>query len=89
MFNNNNNVDNNRQLNPRQFQNRNKQYKNRYLENNNNTQQNSTHTETICNYCKEPGHLVRDCEIRPNKQLKTSYQGNSKALPSTGALRKA
>ena len=45
--------------------------------------------EIICNYCKKPGHLVCDCKIRPNNQSQTRYQENSKALPSTGALRKA
>ena len=33
-------------------------------------------------------HPVRDCKIRPNKQLQTPHQENSKALPNTGALRK-
>ena len=71
-----------------QFQNRNKPYENRFLQNNN-TKKNSTYTEIICNHCKKPGHLVRDRKIRPNKQLQTPHQENSKALPSTGALRKA
>ena len=96
MYNNNNNVNNNRQLNSGQyknfnsgeFQNRSKPYENRFLQNNN-TQQNSTYTEIICNYCKKPGHLVRDCKIRPNKQLQTPHQENFKVLPSTSALRKA
>ena len=99
MYNNNNNVNNNnyRQLNPGQyknfalgqFQNRSKPYENTFLQNNNNTQQNSSYTEIICNYCKKLGHLVRDCKICPNNQSQTPHQENSKALPSTGALRKA
>ena len=91
-----NNNDNNRQWNPGQyknfnsgqFQNRSKPYENRFLKNNN-TQQNSNYTEIVCNYCKKPGHLVRDCKIRPNNQSQTAHQKNSKALPSTGALRKS
>ena len=91
-----NNNDNNTQWNPGQyknfnlgqFQNRNKPCENRFLKNNN-TQQNSNYTEIICNYCKKPGHLVRDCKIRPNSQSQTAHRENSKALPSTGALRKA
>ena len=71
-----------------QFQNRNKPHENRFLHNNN-TQQNSTYTEIICNYFKKPGHLVRDCKIRPNNQSQTAHQENSKALTNTGALRKA
>ena len=71
-----------------QFKNRNKLYENRFLQNNN-PQQNSNYTEIICNYCKKPGHLVRDCKIQPNNQSQTAHQENSKALPSTGALRKA
>ena len=58
---NNNNVNNNRQLNPGQyknfnsgqFHNRNKLYENTFLQNNN-TQQISSYTELICNYCKKP-----------------------------------
>ena len=69
-----------RQLNLGQFQNLNKRYENIYLQNKNNTQQNLTYTEKICNYCKKPGHLVRDCEIRLHKQLQTSHHRNSKAL---------
>ena len=97
LYNNNNNVNNNnRQLNPGQykkfnsgqFQNRSKQHKNRFLQNND-TQQNSNYTEITCNYCKKPGHLVRDCKIRSNNQSQTAHQENSKALPSTGPLRKA
>ena len=77
MYNNNNNVNNNnRQLNPGQyknfksgqFQNPSKPYENRFLKNNN-TQQNSNYTEIVCNYCKKPGHLVRDCKIRPNNRV--------------------
>ena len=91
-----NNNDNNRQWNPGQyknfnlgqFQNRNKLYENRFLQNNN-TQQNSNNTELICNCCKKPGHLVRDCKIRSNNQSQTAHQENCKAFPSTGALRKA
>ena len=66
------------------FQKRNKPYKNRLK-----TEQNSTFTEIIRNNCKKPGNLVRDCRIPRNKQLKTPHQENFKALPSTGALRKA
>ena len=81
------NNNNNRQLNPRrytnfnlgQFKNHNKQYE----------KKNPTHTEIICNYCKKPGHLVRDCEIRPNKKLQSPDLKNSKVLPSTGVLRNA
>ena len=96
MYNNNNNVNNNnRQLNAGQyenfnsgqFQNRNKPYENRYLQNNNNTQQNSSYTERICNYCKKPGHSVRDWKIRTHNQSQTRHQENSKALSSTGTLR--
>ena len=96
MYNNNNIANNNkRQLNPGQyknfhsgqFQNRSKYYENKFLQNN--TQQNSNYTEIICNYYKKPGHLVRDCKIRPNNQSQTAHQENSNALPSTGALRKA
>ena len=97
LYNNKNNVNNNnRQFNPgqykncnsEQFQSRSKQYENRFLQNNN-TQQNSNYTEIICNYCKKPGHVLRDCKIRPNNQSQTAHQENSKALPSTGTLRKA
>ena len=97
MYNKKNNVNNNnRQLNPGQyknfnlgqFQNRSKQYENRFLQNNN-TQEISNYTEIICNYRKQPGHLVRDRKIRPNNQSQTAHQENSKALPSSGALRKA
>ena len=77
-------------MNTGEFRYRNKQYENRYLQNNNNnTEKNSNYTEIICNYCKKPGHLVRDCEIRPNKQLQTPQQGNCKTLSSTGALSKS
>ena len=73
MYNNNKNViNNNRQLDPGQYKNLKSgqfQYENRYLQSNNSTQQNSSHTERICNYCKKLGHLVRDCKIRPNNQL--------------------
>ena len=76
LYNNNNNANNNnRQLNlgqyknfiSGQFQNRNKPHENRFLQNNN-TQQNLNYTEILCNYCKKPGHLVRDNKIRPNNQ---------------------
>ena len=65
-----------------------KHYENRFLQNNN-TQQNSNYTEIICNYCKNSGHLVRDCKIRPKNQSQTAYHENYKALSSTGALKKA
>ena len=77
MYNNNNNANNNnRQLNSGQyknfnsvqFQNRNKPHGNRYLQNDKKAQQNSSYTEIICNYCKKPGHIGRDCKIRPNNQ---------------------
>ena len=71
-----------------QFQNRSKQYENRFLQNNK-TQQHSNYTEIICNYCKKPVHLVRDCKIRPNNESQTAHEENSKALTSTGALGKA
>ena len=97
-YNNNNSVNNNnnrqwnqgqyKNCNSGQIQNRNKSYETRFLQNNA-TQQNLNYTEIICNYCKKPGHLVQDCKIRPNRQTQTAHQENSKALPSTGALRKA
>ena len=97
MCNNNNNVNNNnrqfnlgqyKNFNSGQFQNRSKPYENRFLQNHN-TQQNSNYTEIICNWCKNLGHLVRGCKMRPNNQSQKPHQENSKALPNTGALRKA
>ena len=64
------------------FQSRNKQ-------SDNNIRKKPIHTEIICNYCKKSGYLVEHYDIRPTKQLQLSHQGNSKTLPSTGALRKA
>ena len=70
------------------FRNQSKPYGNRFLQNNN-IQRNSNYTKVICDYCKKPGHLIRDCKIRPSNQSQAPHQENSKSLPSTDALRKA
>ena len=68
--------------------------RNSYNNNDNNRQWNpgqykNFNSRQFQNYCEKPGHLVRDCKIRPDSQSQTAHQENSKALPSTGALRKA
>ena len=45
-------------------------------------------SEVICNYCKKPGHVIANFNIRLNKQ-QSQHSENSTALPSTDALRKA
>ena len=85
MYNNNNNGNNNnRQLSlgqyknfsSGQFQNHNKPHERSNLQNNKNTLQNSSYADIICNNCKKPGQLVRDCKVRPNNQTQTRVLGS-------------
>ncbi|KAG6760449.1 hypothetical protein POTOM_036971 [Populus tomentosa] len=33
----------------------------------------TTCTKKFCNYCKKPGHIIKDCSIRPPKKSETAY----------------
>ena len=34
----------------------------------NNNQQNTEQAKIVCHYCKEPGHVIRDCRKRIRKE---------------------
>ena len=82
------NLDHNRYANHRQLSNQNthREMRNQQLRRPN--QKYSQKSEVICNYCKEPGHVITNCSITLNKQ-QSQHPENSNALPSKDTLRKA
>ena len=50
----------------------------------NDSQQNTEQTKVVCQYCKKPGHVIRDCRKRMRKeQEKSIYSSNQNIKPST------
>ena len=62
------NLDHNKYANHRQFSNQNRQREmgNQQLSRTN--QKYPQKSEVICNYCKKPRHVIKNCNIRLNKQ---------------------